>query len=162
MLATYKIKWYGSLILAGVLLTLALTGGKWGTTYSARASVAVAPHIDSIIPSLVPAGSPDIVLIITGSNFGDSTDTRVRLVENEVDILLEPLQVLPDGISVIIADTLLVDPTLYSITVVKSTKHTIPTIPILPPWDEESNPASFFVYGPSFIHLPIVTNNAVH
>ena len=43
MLATSKIKWFGSIILAGTLLVLALMGGKWGTIYSASASVNVAP-----------------------------------------------------------------------------------------------------------------------
>lgn len=149
------------MILAGVLLTLALMGGKWGTRYSANASVVVAPHIESIVPSLVPAGSPDTTLIIIGSNFGDKSDTRVRLTGVGVDKILEPIDIVPDGMSVLITDTLLVDPTFYIITVVKSNKPSIPTIPITP-WDEESNPAAFFVYGASYIHLPIITKNATH
>jgi hypothetical protein len=160
MFATSKLKWFASLLLGGVLLALALTGGKWGTTYSASASIADAPHIDSIDPSLVPSGSPDIVMIIFGSNFGDTTDTRVRLLGNGMDLILAPLVVIQNGISVVISDTLLVNPTFYSITVLKSTKHTIPTIPPSP-WDQESNPAAFFVYGASYIHLPIISKNAV-
>jgi hypothetical protein len=160
MFTTPKIKWFGSIVLAGTLLVVALMGGKWGTTYSASASVNVAPVIVSIDPSAVPAGSPDTTMIIIGSNFGDMTDTRVRLTGIGVDLLIEPLEVLPDGLSVIIPDTLLTAPTLYIITVVKSTPHSIPTIPITP-WDEESNPVPFFVYGVSNLHLPIIFNNAL-
>ena len=54
MLATSKIKWFGSIILAGILLVLALMGGNWGTNYSASASVNAAPVINSIQPSDSP------------------------------------------------------------------------------------------------------------
>ena len=162
MFAPSKIKWLGSIALAGVLLTLAFFGGTWGTNYSARASVNIAPIIESLTPASVLAGSPDTVVIISGSNFGDIGNTRVRLQGNGVDIMVEPLEVLPDGISVIISDTLLVDPTLYIVTVVTSNADTVPIIPIQPPWDEESNQVPFFVYGASYILLPIINNNATH
>jgi hypothetical protein len=161
MVATSKIKWLGSIILAGTLLVLALLGGKWGTTYSAKADVCEAPVINSISPSSIPTGSPDTTMVITGSQFGNMTDTRVRLTGIGFDQAFVPLQVLPEGISVIIPNTNLVDPIMYLVTVIKSCPGTIPTIPITP-YDLESNPVPFFVIGASFIHLPIITNNATH
>jgi TRAP-type C4-dicarboxylate transport system permease small subunit len=55
MLTTSKVKWFGSILLASILLILALIGGKWGTDYSASASVNATPIIQ--IPfsiSMVP------------------------------------------------------------------------------------------------------------
>jgi hypothetical protein len=163
MFSTSKIKWFGSIVLAGCLLTLALMGGNWGTTYPANASVAAVPVITSIDPSKVPAGSADTIVIISGSNFGNMDTTRVRLTNTDTDLLLKPLQVLPnEGVSVNITDTLLVSPTLYIVTVIKSEPGSIPTLPIVPPYDLISNPLPFFVYGASNILLPIITNNAIH
>ena len=51
MSVTSKIKWLASIVLAAVLLTLALMGGKWGTSYTANAGVYVAPIIDVIRPN---------------------------------------------------------------------------------------------------------------
>jgi hypothetical protein len=75
---------------------------------------------------------------------------------NGIDQIITPEQVLPDGISVIISDTLLTEPVFYTIKVVKSTKPSIPTIPITP-WDQESNPVLFTVYEAQFIFLPITS-----
>lgn len=155
MITTNKIKWFGSIILAGIILTLAMTGGKWGTSYSASASVDAIPVIDFIDPSSVLAGSPYIIMIINGENFGDMDDTRVRLTAVGFDEILPPLTVLPDGISVVIPAELLIEPKLYTVTVVKSTVNTVPTIPITP-WDEESNPVPFTVYEGQHIYLPLI------
>ncbi len=162
MFAASKIKWFGSVILAGTLLVVALFGGKWGTVYTAEAGDCPAPNIVTLTPSSVPAGSPDTTLIITGSNFGDITDTRARISGVGVDALLPTLVVLPDGLSATITDTLLVAPAWFLVTVVKSCPHTVPILPIDPAWDVTSNPLTFSVYGASQILLPIITNNALH
>ena len=156
MFTKSKLKWFGSIILAGTLLVLALMGGKWGTTYAADSSINAAPYIDYIVPSEVQAGSPYFMMIIFGENFGTLENTRVRLTAIGYDEMLPPTQVLPDGISVVIAADLLVVPKLYTVMVVKSTYGTIPTIPTIPPWDETSNPVPFTVYEPQYIHLPII------
>jgi hypothetical protein len=155
MVYTSKIKWFGSIILAGTLLVLAVMGGKWGTNFSASAGVNLMPYIESINPTSVPAGSPYKIMIIIGSGFGDMTDTRVRLTSEGFDQLLVPLQVLPDGISVVIPADLLTEPKVYTVTVVWSSVH---SIPVLPPteWDEESNPKPFTIFSP-FTYLPIIT-----
>jgi hypothetical protein len=152
-----KIKWFGSIILAGTLLILALLGGKWETTYSASAGVNLTPFIESVTPSSVPEGSSDFIMIISGSGFGDMTDTRVRLTAVGFDELFEPLQVLPDEIRVVIPAELLTEPKLYTVTVVWSTVHTIPVVPPTE-WDEESNPKPFTVFIPFYI--PIMSSNA--
>ena len=155
MLATSKIKWFGSIILAGIFLVLALIGGNWGTSYSASASIAAAPIITSIRPSTVPAGSGNTIIIITGSNFGNLvTPIQVRLTMVGIDRLLTPLQVVPNGISVIIPADMLTVPALYTLTVLKSNFGTIPTIPT-PPDVEISNPLPFMVYRDAFYH-PII------
>ena len=69
MPTTSKLKWFGTIILAGILLGLGLIGGTWGTDYSASASVNAPPIIEYIIPEVVPYGSPDIRMIIHGFNF---------------------------------------------------------------------------------------------
>ena len=160
MVATSRFKWFGSIVLAGILLILALMGGKWGTNYSATAGVYIAPFIDSIIPSAVPAGSPDTVVEISGSNFGTLDDTRVRLTGTGVDQLFVPGAISPDQISVTITSTLLIEPQQYIVTVIKSISGTMPTLPI-PPDVEISNPVPFTVYSPS-LYLPIITKNAIH
>jgi hypothetical protein len=160
MLATPKIKWFGSIILAGILLVLAIFGGKWGTTYAAGASVNVAPLITAINPSSVPVGSPNTWLIIWGSNFGNMDDTRVRLTTGVgFDQLFTPREIRQDRIIVILPASLLVDPIVYTLTVVKSTPGTIPTIPVTP-YDEESNPVPFTVFETLYVYLPIIQNNA--
>ena len=157
MFTRSKIKWLGTIILAGILLTLAMVGGNWGTSYSASASVDAPPYIDSIDPFAVQAGSPYIVVIISGGNFGTvRDDVRVRLTGDGVDVMLEPMVVLPDGLSVAIDGPYLEVPRLYTVTVVKSTEHTVPTIPTIPPEDEVSNPIPFLVYEPLFQYLPVI------
>ena len=155
MYSTSKIKWFGSIILASIILILALMGGEWGTNYSASAAVNVPPYIVSIDPSAVLAGSPYKVMVITGQSFGDMTDTRVRLTAVGYDDILAPLLVFPDAISVVIPAALLIEPKVYTVTVVMSTADTVPTIPITP-WDEESNPVPFTVYEGQFHYLPII------
>jgi len=157
MLTTSKIKWLGSIILAGTLLVLAMMGGNWGTSYAADNSVNVAPTITSIIPSLIRVGSASKVVIVVGTDFGDIKDTRVRLVGNGVDqIIEETLQVIETGISIRIPATLLAVPTLYSLTAIKSNKQTIPTIPLWPAHDEVSNSITLTVYTPVFTYLPCI------
>jgi VCBS repeat-containing protein len=117
------------------------------------------PFIASINPFIVDAGSPDITIIIFGSNFGDITDTRVRL--KGFDTLLTPLQVLSNGISIKITADQLAKPNIYILTVIKSTIHMIPIIP-LTPYDQESNPVPFTVFGTRYIYIPIITKNTTH
>ena len=162
MSVTSKIKWLASIVLAAVLLTLALMGGKWGTSYAANAGVYVAPIIDVIRPNWAPVGSPDKLVIITGSNFGnDPNDVRVRVTGTFTDCLIAPLQVIDTGISFVITDTLLIEPAAYSLMVMKSTIHTVPILPI-PPNMEISNPVDFYVIVPITVYLPLATKNAVH
>jgi hypothetical protein len=148
MLTTSKIKWFGSIILAGILLALALMGGKWGTTYSVSASVNVAPVIDSIDPSAVPAGSPDTLLLINGSNFGTLADTKVRLTGSSIVQLLTPIEISPNQISVIIPAALLAVPQVYTLEVIVYIGGTVPG-------EEISNSVRFTVYSP-FNYLPII------
>ena len=157
MLTNSKIKWLGSIILAGILLVLAMMGGKWGTSYAADDNVNAAPIITAIIPSVIKVGSPDTVVIVVGSDFGNMGDTRVRLVGNGVDqIVEETLQVIPNGISIRIPAALLAGPNLYTLTVIKSSKNTIPTIPLWPPYDEVSNGITLTVYVPQLTYLPCI------
>ena len=160
MAATSRFKWFGSIVLAGFLLILALMGGKWGTDYSASAGVYVAPFIESIVPSAVPAGSPDTFVVISGSDFGTVDDTRVRLTGTGVDVLFVPEGISPDQISITITDTLLIEPQQYILTVLKSISGTIPTIPF-PPDVEISNPVPFTVYSLSQ-YLPIINKIPTH
>jgi hypothetical protein len=150
-----KIKWIGSIFLGCFLLVLALMGGNWGSSYSAEAGVNAPPVIYVLIPDAAAAGSPDKTIIISGSNFGDETDTAVRIRGTIIDEILYPEVVYPDGLSVILSADLLADPTAYLITVVKSTVHSVPTIPITP-WDEYSNTKTFTVFTPSYTYLPII------
>jgi hypothetical protein len=53
----------------------------------------------------------------------------------------------------------LTGPITYSLTVVQSNPGTIPTIPIDPNYDEESNPVPFKVYEPLWIYISIVHKN---
>ena len=162
MLPTSKIKWLASIALAAILLTLALMGGKWGTSYSANAGVYVAPVINVIHPNWAPAGSPDKMVIITGSNFGNvPDDVRIRVTGTLTDCLITPLQVIDSGISFIITDTLLIEPAVYSLMVMKSTIGTVPILPI-PPNMEISNAVDFYVFVPISVYLPLATKNAVH
>ena len=130
MLVSAKIKWFGSIILAGTLLILALMGGNWGTDYIASASVDVAPIITGISPASVPAGSPTSVLIIWGSNFVEQDTTIESKLTTGVgfDQLFTPSDIRSGRILVILPASLFVDPTLYTLTVVKTTPGTLPII----------------------------------
>ncbi|OGN98614.1 MAG: hypothetical protein A2Z71_11040 [Chloroflexi bacterium RBG_13_50_21] len=160
MLATNKIKWSISIILGGLLLVLALIGGNWGTSYAASAPDCAVPSITLVNPSVVPSGSPDTVIVITGSNFGNIDDTRVRLQgSGGLDVILtQPLAVYPTALSVTVTDTLLTEPNLYILTVVKSchAPPTIPVLPLFPDWDVESNEVPFTVYAAEYFYLPII------
>jgi hypothetical protein len=157
MFSSSKLTWYGSLSLAGIFLVLGMMGGKWGTSYVASASVNAVPVIDYIVPPSVPAGSSNIIMIIGGSGFGDIFNTAVYLTAIGYEDVLTPYQVLTDGISVSIPADLLDVPKLYTVYVVWSNADTIPTIPLVPPWDEVSNPVPFTVYNPIYQYLPIIT-----
>jgi hypothetical protein len=162
MFATSKIKWFGSIIFASFLIALALTGGNWGTNYAAGASINANPIINEIFPSKVPAGSPNTVIVVSGSGFGDVTNTGVRLLNSGYDNILHPIQVYPDALSVTVPDTLLTVPTTYILSVVRSTYPSVPTIPLIPAWDVESNSLPFVVFQAKYLYLPIVTLNAMH
>jgi hypothetical protein len=96
-------------------------------------------------------------MIIYGENFINDGFTRVKLTAPGFEGLLEPpQQVLPDGISQVILPHLLDEPKLYTLTVVHSIANTVPTIPIVPPYDEESNPVPFLVYVPQYAYLSII------
>ena len=80
MFSSLKIKWFASIILAGIFLALGMMGGNWGTSYAADASVNLAPVIDKITPSSAPVGSsPYVVVIIDGSGFGTIFNTAVYI-----------------------------------------------------------------------------------
>lgn len=160
MSASTKIKWVVSIVLAGFLLFLAMIGGKWGTPTAANAGPETLPVIDFIIPDAVPAGSNDIIMIISGDYFtGALTDTRVWMegVEGVItDIVLTPLQMLPTGVSVFITDTLLAVPAKYNISVIHSRPGSIPHPPPDPQWDDVSNKVPFLVYLAKYFFLPII------
>ncbi|OGO14581.1 MAG: hypothetical protein A2032_04470 [Chloroflexi bacterium RBG_19FT_COMBO_49_13] len=157
MSATNKIKWSGSIILAGTLLVLAMMGGTWGTTYAADPGLNAAPIIDSIDPTGTYARSPDRLIYIYGANFGNQSNTRVRITGIGVDQIARPEDYSPGRIIVVITDTLLIEPTYYNITVVKSTLPSIPTIPLEPEWDQESNQVIFTVYEGKTNYLPFIS-----
>ncbi len=158
MLTTTKIKWLGSITLAGIFVILALIGGDWGTTYTANASVNANPTITSILPSKVPVRSPNKVVVIYGSIEGTEDDTAVRFTGNGYDQMLHPPEVYPDGLSVTVTDTLMTVPTVYTVTVVTSGReegHTIPELPIWP-FDLVSNVLTFTVFQADEYFLPII------
>ncbi len=156
MRSAAKIKWLVSILLAGIVLVLALLGGDWGTTYNAEASTN-APVITSITPMWEFVGTQSFFMVISGSDFGTSTqNVRVHIIGNGVDDLIEPYRVLDNGMSVTISASYMTAPNLYSITVIKSTKPSIPTLPIWPVIDQESNAATFTVVAPQRFYLPVV------
>ncbi len=157
MARTTILKWIVGISLAGVLLILGLTGGVWGTTYTADAGIDANPSINAVYPAIVAAGSPDKVIVITGSNFGNKDDTGVRLVANGFDQILRPIAVVQDGLSVNITHTLMTEPIVYNLTVVRSDLPSIPTIPIVPIWDHESNVLTFTVIQALNFYLPIIS-----
>ena len=152
-----KIKWVMCLILGGILLIIAMFGGKWEPTYAADGGLNAIPVVDYIYPSAVPAGSGDVVMIIGGSNFGEVEDfIRVWIRDAQHEYIAAPMEVIDTGISVVITDTILVEPTVYSITVVKSNGLSVPTIPPNPIYDQVSNSANLLVYAAIPAYLPLI------
>jgi hypothetical protein len=158
MLTKTRIKWGLSFIVGGIVLALALMGGKWQFSYAADGGVNADPHIDHITPSAVPAGSGNVMLIISGANFGESEDfIRIWIKDAEHDYRAAPVSVFgTTSISVVITDTLLVEPNLYSIAVVQSNGYSIPPIPPDPEYDKESNFVDFVVFPLKYQYLPIL------
>jgi hypothetical protein len=151
MLTRSKMKWMGTILVAGIALALALMGGKWGTSYAADAGVNIPPTITKLIPNAAPVGAPNKYITITGSGFGTIANTAVRVKGTTIDEYLTPLTVLPDGLIVLFPPSLFTHETVYLVTVVLYSG----TIPTIPPF-EESNPLPFTVYTPKNIYLPIV------
>jgi len=146
--------------MGGILLVLALMGGNWGTDFSVSANGIQVdnPYISYVVPSVIKVGSPDTVVIIGGSNFGDMDDTRVRITGGVLDEMLEPKYIAKTGLSINITNTLMVEPITYVLTVFRSepNHHTVPTIPIWPGVDLPSNPVNLTVYEPIPVYLPII------
>ena len=155
MITTSKIKWLGSIILASILLVVALMGGNWGTIYSASAEVTAAPQVSYISPSFIRVGSPDTLVTIHGSNFGNLSNTRVRLIGSGVNLLLTPVTVSSNKITVIIPSYLLTVHHLYFLRVEVTSGGTVPII-------QTSNWVPLIVYPPIFYYLPIVHKSDIH
>ncbi len=155
MLPTSKTKWLFSFILAGILLALALFGGKWGTTYAAADQVNLLPQINYIVPNQIKAGSTDTMIFVSGSGFGNNNDTGVRIQGNGVDKMFYGL-VQPNGIWVTISAQYLVNPIVYGVTVVYSVPQTMPTVPPDPLYDVESNSVPLRVYINQYFQLPVL------
>ena len=161
MLSASKYKWIASVVLGGILIFLAMIGGEWKATYAADASVNQDPVINYISPVQVPAGSASKTMVIGGTNFGTSEDfIRVWIHDASHDYTAAPINVLIDGISVVITDTLMVSPTLYTIRVVISNGQSIPAVPPWIPFDQFSNPVDFLVYQPVYQYLPRIEKNS--
>ncbi len=157
MLTAPKYKWIASLILGGILIFLAMIGGEWQATYAADAGINQVPSIDYISPVQVPAGSGNKTMVIGGADFGGSEDfIRVWIRDATHDEMLPPETVIDTGISVVISNALLVNPTMYSITVVKSNGQSIPPNPPNPVYDLVSNSKDFLVYETQYIYLPVI------
>jgi hypothetical protein len=158
MFASSKNKWLVSLVLAGILLALSLLGGKWGTTYAADNSVNANPVINFIVPDHVPAGViANVPMYINGANFGIVSDTAVRIQGNGIDKVFnqEISYIDAHDIYLTIGYAYFLNPTIYNITVVMSTAHTMPTIPITG-WDLESNAVPLIVFTPLSQFIPLV------
>ena len=148
-------KWLFSFILAGVLLALALFGGTWGTTYAAEEQVNLLPQINYIVPNQIEAGSPDTIVFVSGSGFGNANDTAVRIQGDGVNKVLYGF-VQSNGIWVTISAADLANPVVYSVTVLMSLPHTLPTVPTVPPYDVESNSVPLRVYINQLFQLPVL------
>jgi hypothetical protein len=157
MTTTMKYKWIVSLALGGVLLVVAMMYGNGQTTYAADPGLNAAPVIDQIFPNQVKAGSGDTAMIISGSNFGTTEDfIRIWLADTGNDYKIAPITVIDTGISLVITDTLLVNPVVYTLKVVKSNGLSVPMVPPWIPYDQVSNALDFVVYAPEYIYLPII------
>ena len=155
MLSVTKIKWLASIIMAGILLSLALMGGRWGTSYAATED-GPDPLIYSVLPPKAPVRSPDKVIVVAGLYFGDQTNTGVRLQGNGFDKVLPTIAAQDNAISALVTDTLMTEATVYTVTVVRSDAGTIPVVPLEPPWDHESNALQFTVFQAEEYFLPII------
>jgi hypothetical protein len=155
MITSSKVKWYGSILLAGIFIILALLGGNWGTSYSASASVNPDPIIQYISPVLVPIGSPDTPMDIYGLNFEPMVDTKVWISNNCVVIPgrdcgsreFAPVDISPTHISIIVPADMFEAPSIWIVQVVIYVGQTIPT-------GNYSNPAVLGVWSPD-TYLPI-------
>ena len=156
MLTTTKIKWLGSIVLASVLLALAFMGGSWGKVNSADASVNADPIIYLVQPARVPVRSPDKIIVVSGLNFGGPVNTGVRLQGNNIDIVLQTIAAQDNGISALVTDILMTESTVYTLTVIRSDPGSVPSIPLVPPYDRESNPLTFTVYQAEEFFLPLI------
>lgn len=157
MVSPSKVKWFVSFLLAVLVLVLGLKGGSWGSTYAANNTVDLAPSITRIEPAGVPVGSPYIVMVITGAGFEINKNPRIRLTSPGADVILDkPLFVLPDAISQLIPENYFSEPTIFDLSVVQSSAHTIPVIPVDPDYDEVSNIVKFTVYEPDLIFIPLI------
>jgi hypothetical protein len=154
MSTTNRIKWLGSILLAGVFIALAFfMGGNWGSDYSASAQTIPIPHINAIFPSSVSARSADILMAINGTNLQSGVlSSRVRYLGNGIDEILIPSLITPAWIYVYIPAANMIKPGAYLVSVVISEANTVPTIPITP-WDVESNRVPFLVKFPFFMPI---------
>ena len=158
MVSPGYIKWIGSILIAGLMLILGLTGGNWGTSYAADGGINTTPIIDHIQPERVPVGTPWLLLFISGSDFDINEKARVMLTTPGGDVILaEPYVTLPDAIYQYIPGDYFLEPTVYLLSVVQSDINTIPTIPIIPIHDEVSNAVQFIVYNAELVYIPIIT-----
>jgi hypothetical protein len=153
MFTTTKLKWLGTMILAGILLVLTFMGGEWGTNYSASAQVNASPIIQSIDPAIIPIKAPDTLMIIRGFNFGTLANTRVWLTETGNRHELSPSAVIPREIRVTIPRDMLAVPTQYQVQVAIYTNGTVPG-------DQLSNPVFFLVYSP-VTYYPLILKDAL-
>jgi hypothetical protein len=152
-----KYKWIISLTLGGVLLVVAMIWGSGQTTYAADPGLNAVPVIDHIYPDRAKAGSGSTPMIIFGLNFGNSEDfIRIWLADPGHDYEIAPISVIDNGISLVIPDTLLVNPITYTLRVVKSNGLSVPTIPPNLVYDQASNIVDFLVYAPRYLYLPMV------
>jgi len=159
MFSITKLKWYGSIALAGILLVLAMVGGTWGTSYAADGVLNEPPVINYIDPHSLPAGTPDHVMIIVGSEFGEAKDEiRIWIKGIDSEYLLEPLFVTNTAISVTLPAEMLAVPNTFIVSVIKSKIGTIPTIPTVPDPlnDHVSNSVPFEVFEAIYSYLPII------
>ena len=161
MLTSTKIKWLGSITLAGILVILALMGGDWGKDFKANASEAPLPVITRLIPDRMPVRSPDKVIVVEGYIPGNEHDTAVRFSGSYFDDMLHPPEVYEFGTSVNVTDTLMTEATVYTVTVVISRwpPPDGPTIPHLPitMYDDVSNVLTFTIFPVNEFFLPVIS-----
>jgi hypothetical protein len=153
-----KYTWIASIIAGGALLILALIGGSWRVSYAADAGVNAQPAISYVYPSSVPAGTASGWMIIVGSDFGEVEDfVRIWITDTEHNSYrVTPYEVIDNVISVEITPTLLADPHLYHVAVIKSNGLSIPPVPPDLDYDQVSNWVDFLVYQTGSVYLPVI------